>query len=298
MMVALARLIMRGLMPATMVVTVAAFLAMILPPFSIISAAAIALVTLRLGAGAGFKVMLSAALAALVLAWAIWQLPLIAGSFALFIWLPALLTAWLLRFSRQLSLTVEIVVAIGMTGVALFFLWTTDATRFWQDILNAMLAPMIESLGNDPSETIQIMARYMTGLIFAGSVFSVLLALFLARWWQAALYNPGGFAEEYLALTTHRSFTVVMLLILAAAVILPGSVQLLARNATLLMLVLYSLIGASVLHALIKNLSQSRIWLPLFYLLLFLVPQTLIPVILAGVSDSWFNWRQRLNSKN
>jgi len=42
-----------------------------------------------------------------------------------------------------------------------------------------------------------LLAHFMSGVAAAGSVYGLLFGLFLARWWQAALYNPGGFRADY-----------------------------------------------------------------------------------------------------
>ncbi|MDT8407815.1 MAG: hypothetical protein RQ715_11245 [Methylococcales bacterium] len=287
-MIILARFIMKDAMSAAMVMMAAAFLALILPPFSLVGAGALALVTLRQGAAFGLKVLGIAGLASATLAWAIWQQPWLAGSFVLFVWVPVYLIALLLRSSRQLSLTVEITTALGMLGVLVFFAINPDAPAFWRDMLNVLLTPV---LGETSVPWLDKIADYMTGIIIAGSVFSLLLALMLGRWWQASLYNPGGFAEEYFALRTHRGFSLAVIIMAAIAAISAGMVGLIASNMAILALTLYGLVGSAVVHVVLKRQRQARFWLPIFYVLLFLVPQMLIPVTLIGLGDSWFNWR-------
>ena len=43
-------------------------------------------------------------------------------------------------------------------------------------------------------------APQMAGMLGAGTAMTSVLCLLLARYWQAALYNPGGFGEEFKAL--------------------------------------------------------------------------------------------------
>ncbi len=43
-------------------------------------------------------------------------------------------------------------------------------------------------------------AAQIAGMLGAGTAIGSVLCLLLARYWQAALYNPGGFGQEFRAL--------------------------------------------------------------------------------------------------
>ncbi|MEZ5581549.1 MAG: hypothetical protein R3F37_01040 [Candidatus Competibacteraceae bacterium] len=55
-------------------------------------------------------------------------------------------------------------------------------------------------LERDP-QTLQQLLDYLApmvvGLIFANGLASLLCGLLLGRWWQALLFNPGGFSREF-----------------------------------------------------------------------------------------------------
>ena len=53
-------------------------------------------------------------------------------------WLPALLLATLLQFSRSLTLTLQVSVIVAILIVIVFYVVVSDPLAFWQTILTAM----------------------------------------------------------------------------------------------------------------------------------------------------------------
>jgi hypothetical protein len=137
------------------------------------------------------------------------------------------------------------------------------------------------------------LAGWMTGAFAAALVAQLLFGLFIARWWQALLYNPGGFGEEFRDLRLGRSFGVVALLLLAALPFFDGVG--LAAHMLLVLSVLLLLQGLAVVHK-VRALKQARqAWLVGFYVLLILfMPQTLLLVACVGLVDIWADIRARV----
>ncbi|PKM10492.1 MAG: hypothetical protein CVV13_12865 [Gammaproteobacteria bacterium HGW-Gammaproteobacteria-3] len=288
-------------MQAVMVASTLAIISLILPPVSIVSSAAVALVTLRRGAYEGVWVLLCASAAAALLG-----LLLVGGyQFALFyglvLWLPVWVISVILREGRYLSLAVEIAVLIGVLGVVFFYLYQEQPAALWQVVLTQMVKPMLDSSPEVPVENVRqslaVFAHYMTGIIAAGSVYGMLFGLFLGRWWQAVLYNPGGFRREYLSLRTHWWLALATLAVLAAAWLGSGSVSEIAWNVTILLFVLYTFIGAAVVHLLLAGLKSGRFWMPVFYVTLLLIPHAMAPVALIGLSDAWLDLRNKFSKQ-
>jgi hypothetical protein len=56
-------------------------------------------------------------------------------------------------------------------------------------------------------------ATQVAGMMGAGSAMTAVMCLLLARYWQAALYNPGGFGSEFRALYYPPAVAVVLALL-------------------------------------------------------------------------------------
>jgi hypothetical protein len=200
-----------------------------------------------------------------------------------------------LREGRSLSLALEIAVWLAMLAVAGFYLYRHEPAEMWQRTLNTMFQPMLE-LPDAPAEkiklSIELLSHYMTGIMAASSVSGLMLGLFLARWWQAALYYPGGFRQEFLALSSRPSVAFGTLVVLALGVLGGGAWSEAAWNIAVILLVLYTFIGAAVAHVLLSAVKAGRFLLPAFYILLIVIPQTLVPLALIGLGDAWLDLRK------
>jgi len=293
----LATYIMRGRLEAILLASTLAMLSLLLAPLSIFSSGAVALVTLRKGAYEGFIVLAISSLAAGVLATLI-QVPYtFILLYVLVLWLPVWLIAIVLREGRHISLAVEIAVLIGIVGVVAYYLFNTDPAAMWKQVMPKMVPP------NAPVENVKqmidLMAPYMTGIAAAGAVFGMLLGLFLGRWWQSVLYNPGGFKQEFLGLRVQSRLGVICIAIIGIAVVSSGAVSQIAWNTTILMFVLYIFIGTAVLHTVFSRMKIGQFAVPMFYITLLFIPHSLIPVALVGFSDTWLDIRKRtLNQTN
>ncbi|MGR9115689.1 MAG: hypothetical protein ACU85E_07980 [Gammaproteobacteria bacterium] len=293
---------MRGRMQAVTVASTLALISLLFPPVSIVSSAAVALVTLRRGAFEGFFILLcSSAVAALL-----GMLLLGSFQFALFygwvLWLPVWVISMILREGRRLSLAIEIAVLIGVLGVLFFYLYQDAPAMMWQALLKQMLKPMLTAPAEMPVENIEqslaVFSHYMTGIVAAGSVFGLLFGLFLGRWWQATLFNPGGFREEYLALRTRSGLALASVAIIGVAWLGSGVVSEIAWNVTILLFVLYTFIGAAVLHRILADRKAAGIWIPVFYVTLLMIPHAMLPVALIGLSDAWLNLRNKFSRQS
>jgi hypothetical protein len=289
----LATQIMRGRWQAAGIAIGLAFLSLFMPPISIVSSAAVALVTLRLGAYEGLTV-LGIGVATLGV------LGIFSGNvefallYGIVLWLPSWILAILLRAGRQLALAIESAVILGGVGILSFSLLKPDSGEMWKNLLTQMSPP---NASLDVQPQIEMLAHYMTGIIAAGTIFGWIFALFLARWWQAQLYNPDGFRTEYLSLSTSKRFALGSLSLIAIAAISSGTIAELATNLSILIVVLYTFVGTSVCHSLLAPMKQGRYLVIGFYIMVFLIPHLLIPVATIGVLDAWLNLRQRLKTK-
>lgn len=292
--------IMQGRMQAIMVASAFALLSLIFPPVSIVSSAAVALVTLRRGAAEGWYILLCACLASALLGVFLmdsYQFPL---AYGLILWTPVWLVAVVLREGRHLFFAIETVVVIASIAVVGVYLYQPNLAAVWESLLNPLVKPMLaqahpELAVADIQHSLSMFYHFViTGLVAQIYVTGLLAGLFLGRWWQAILYNPGGFKKEYLSLQGQAALAMATLVILAGAMLFSGLVAEICWNVSILLFVLYALLGTIVLHCTFATMKHSRFLLPFLYLSPLLIPHLLIPVAIIGLTDTWLNLRNKI----
>ena len=288
-------------MQAMMVASSLALLSLLLPPVSIVSSASVALVTLRRGWYEGLYVLICSGLSAAVLGFFLFGNFQFALLYGLVLWLPIWLISTVLREGKHLSVAVEIAVILGVLGVIGFYLYVTDPALLWNAILTQMVQPMLSSGSDVPIDeikrSVQEFSHYMTGGIAAGTVYGLLFGLFLARWWQAALYNPGGFREEYLSLKVRPKVALASILIVLLAWLMSGIVSEICWNITIIFAVLYTFVGTAILHTAFSGMKTKRFMVPFLYVTLVLVPHMIGIVIIVGIVDVWLDLRSKISNK-
>ncbi|HYN78718.1 MAG TPA: hypothetical protein VES73_13110, partial [Lamprocystis sp. (in: g-proteobacteria)] len=216
---------MRGPAPAALVVGLTGVLALLLPLVGLLSSAALALVTLRGGAKNGAIVGASAGLIAAVLCTLIFGSPASALIAALILWLPVWVLAVALRFSGSLALAAQLA---GLGGVVLILLvhWLSpNPAGLWLEVLEPVRQALVKEAGVDPAVAQALfaaLARWMTGAFAAGLLLQLLLGLLIGRWWQAALYNPGGFGSDFRAFRLHPLLGAIGLGLVGIIGVMPG----------------------------------------------------------------------------
>ncbi len=293
----LGEIIMRGRMAAIAVAATTLLLSLILPPLSLVAAAAVALVTLRLGFREGLNTLVASTLAAGLLGATVLGNFMLPAIYGLMLWLPTWVIALVLRQSRNLGLTLEIATVVGVIGTCLFFILHPDPTAFWYQRLELVLKPIWENAGMamDPAKMaaqLTLIARYLTGVMAAGMVSSLALSLFLGRWWQAQLFNPGGFREEFLQLKLHRPLVYVTLAFVVLSFIVQGKFSEAVNNVLIVLAVPYIVAGTAILHAVFVSRGQRALLIGM-YVLMFFIPHIFLPIALVGLADAWVDWRAK-----
>lgn len=286
---------MRGKLQAIAIASLLALVSLVMPPVSIISSATVALVTLRLGAIEGAIVLGCSALLVAISGFFLmgsYQYVLFYGAI---LWIPIWLISVILREGRHLPLAIEVAVVIGIFGVVGFYLYDPNIAVMWKSILIQMMPPHVQI--GDIEHTLDILSHYMTGIIAAAMVFGLMFGLFLGRWWQALLFNPGGFKKEFLSLTTHPRLAIISILVLLVALLSSGMISEVSWNVVILLLVLYTFIGTAVVHTAFAAMKLSRYTVPMFYITMFLIPHAVLPVALVGLIDPWMNLREKFSDR-
>jgi hypothetical protein len=292
----LASIVMRGRSQAVMTATVLAILALPLPPLSILSAAVVALVTLRRGVQEGLLILGLSGIACSALALLLFSHVLPVVGYVLLMWLPVWLLGGLLRVNRSLGTTLAAALLLGLLVLGGQYLQSQNPVEAWRELLEPFITSLVESELIDAGisgQLLDTMAGWMPGSIAAGFVVQSMAALITARWWQAVLYNPGGFREEFHQLRLPRALALATLLVLVLNWFTPEIGV--PTYLTMLLLAGWLIQGMSLVHALQRGMGASVAWLVAMYAMLVVaMPYVVGALAVAGFADSWLDFRTRL----
>ncbi len=298
----LAAFVLRGRWQAVLVSVAGALLAQLFLPLGYLSGAAVALVTLRLGWQHGLSVVLLSMMAVGVLHQIASPLMVSAGLGMLLtaaLWLPVWATAQSLRRTMMPGRSVMLAALFGIMIVLGFYIGAVEPAAWWQQTMNQLMMPALEELPQVEQEQIHAgiaeLALIMTGSSAMLMSLSLIISLFIGRWWQAMLFNPGGFGEEFRQLRLGKGAAMLFLLLLVAAG-LSGN-EFMSQNLPVVVLLPFLLQGLAVVHALVKRRNAHTGWLVGTYLLLFVTGPTALLLAFAGVVDNWFDFRMFFGPK-
>ncbi|MEB3735188.1 hypothetical protein ULF88_16470 [Halopseudomonas pachastrellae] len=273
---------MRGRRQATLVVG----LSVAVPLLFWFGAVVLALVLLRRGWSEGMSVVVWGALPAL--AWA-----LIGDPTPLLVLLGSAALALLLRQRSEWSLVVMATAPLGLVFALVLMATLQAPLQQLAEQIQAALPQMLSELGEVDEAALRASrpcwCRW-AGLMGATHAAMTLVSLILARAWQARLYNPGGFREEFHRLRLAPWMGVVLVLAVFGGPQVDGLV-LLAPVATVPLL----FAGLALVHGVvgIKRLGIGP--LVVLYVALLFVWQVLYPLIMIlAFIDSLFDFRSRL----
>jgi hypothetical protein len=295
----LASFILRGPIQAILIAVGTGVLAMILPPLSILSGAAVALTTLRAGMRSGAVVMLGSIGFVAVLAGFSPGIMSPNMVFLSVLWFFIWGMSWLLRETRSLALITVTSGLLGMLGIVVTYLILGDVAAWWEGVLPPLLEPAMQPGGPlaDPELARQILEglpRVMTGYIAAGLVLNTVLCLYLARSWQAKLFNPGGFRSEFYEMRFGAKAALLSMMVLALVIVPMGGLSSAAAEILIVVLSLYVIQGLAIIHAVVAKKKMHVAWLVVSYIVaLFITPQS---VALLGLVDTWTDFRKRVNA--
>lgn len=280
----LAEYIMRGRKEATLVVAIAAAI----PLLFWFSAAALALVILRRGLSEAMPVLVWGVLPAV--AWAmvgdLTPLLVILGSAGL-----AILLRQRSDWARVVTVAAPLGVVYALLLLAMLNAPLQELAGQIRDMLPEMLAGMSGGLNEtDTAQLGELLVPLLAGLMGAVHALMALVSLMIARSWQARLYNPGGFREEFHQL---RLTPLVAIVLLALTLIGPqwSELALVSPIASVPLL----LAGIALIHGIVGLRGLSTAWLVALYVLFVFVAQLIYPLIMfLALVDSLFDFRSRM----
>jgi hypothetical protein len=291
---------MRGRIQAIGAVTSLAILSLIVSPLVILTTAGVALVTLV----QGYREGLLNLVAATVILTVFTGLALGQAAIGLELAIKFLLPAWILGSIVLLksSISFAIMVAGTASGLLVIALYTfTDPAAHWLELINKQLLPMLKEAGMQIQEGPKaeelwlFMSKIMTGSALAVFLAVQTMSLLLARWWQAMLYNPKGFTQEFHQL---RFGGVVATTALAIVVLAVTTKNEIALNLFLVVISFMLFQGLAVIHHLVAKCKLGSAWLVGVYIIMLFTLQSgaigVLVVAAVGLSDNWVNFRHRL----
>jgi hypothetical protein len=254
--------------------------------FGWISAAAVALVTLRKGLSDGTWLTLWALLPAGLIAYMSGD----AGSILLLI--GTLLLAIVLRVSVSLALSVSMTVVVGyLSGVMLLWL-SGDFLHELAEVFDAVLTELEGGFNAQDGSNVALSrptATQLAGMLAAGNSGITVLSLLLGRYWQALLYNPGGFRREFHALRLPAQWTLGLAVI---TVVLWFAVPNLNGWAAISAVPLV-FCGLALAHARASMTGQGGGWLTAFYVLWLVLDPVKVALLVVVVIDAFIDFRSR-----
>lgn len=255
---------------------IAVLLLGLLPLLNLLNPVMVGLVTLRKGWQEGV----------VIFAWALLPLgawAMIGDVVPLIMLVGISALALLLRETESWEFTLLAAIAIGVC-VEIYL-------RVQPAVLDVLMAQVEIYLQNNNPQDLQIedVRNAMVTVIGAVYMFLSIVLLMLARWMQAALYNPGGFKQEFHKLRVEQKAG----LILIAAMLLASFGVLIPEVWVLYLFIPLLFSGIALVHAVVAIKNLSRMWLVTFYVLLML-PITVQMLVLFALIDSWYDFRSRL----
>jgi len=162
--------------------------------------------------------------------------------------------------------------------------------------LNTQLQQLLPQLGglyqqmseDDRLRLTELMLPLLLGALAMVLQVVSLLCLMLARYWQALLFNPGGFSREFHALHLPKrvAFSLLALMLLIPSIWPMATVLIPLCNLPLLFA------GIALVHAKLAGKASGKFWLVGLYLSLLLFMQFAYPLLVVlALADSLFDFR-------
>ena len=275
---ALAEFIMRGRVQAALV----AFFGNLLP---LVSPAAVSLVTLNKGLSEGALLTLWALLP-LLIAFFVSDINAMVTLSSIVGVIGVMAASELLRVSASWARTlIFVVVFSGVAALVLDFLFAEQA-----EVFELVVANLFREIQQQQENAFIPGRNFLLGVIGYVIALTSVICLVLGRWWQAMLYNPGGFKSEFHQLRLGVGSAAILV---AGVVVCNVASQEFSSWVGLLGLPLL-LGGLALVHYSVAFYQLGGHWLVIFYVVLFTVSPLSLVLIGLGFLDSIMNIRSRL----
>ena len=294
-MLSIARLAMKGPFAAAISATVYALLALAFAPFLLVSGGIVCLSGLRHGANAGMRVALSVVVACGGLVFFITKGSTIV--LVLFIALvPLVGLASVLRLTENQAVSVTLAAFLAFVYALVVRFTVADINAFWLERLG-QFRDAVQAKGGQflASDELRLVAEMMHASTIVLVMMFLSGALILGRWWQAALYNPGGFGQEFRTFLLPKPLMIVAAAISVMALIAlnsAGTLSILA-DALLLITFLFAMQGLAIVHDRATKKGLAKGFFVFLYIFLVILPH-IVGTMLAfiGIIDNIVDFRK------
>ena len=295
----MASFIMAGRKQAAFFIVLTTLLSLILPPVGLFSGAAIALITLKIGWQQGLIYSLLGSVVLATVSYLLKQEISFEFFAGLIGWLPIVFFATILAQTRSWQSTLQAILVVTILGVLLFHAFQPDTALFWQSYIEQLKPALKETYqleSSDVNKLIQSITQWMTAAFAAAVAISTALALLLARHWQAMLYNPGGFAEEFRQLRVGRIPAIIMVACIVIAILSDNKM---AIEILVIAVGIFMLQGVAIAHGIVNQREMKPYWLVgLYVLLLILLAQMIVLLAAFGIIDNFVDFRRKTASRS
>lgn len=289
-MLPLAEWVMRGRGQAIAVIIAGLLTSPLIWPNSILASAVIALVTLRTGSKNGLTLWFWSLLPALALVMIGSYMPLLLVSVSLAISLQ-------LRQTQSWSYVLMSLSIMGLLAAYLLQVFAAETLVIYVDVIHQALTN-IQAKVDDASvyqALLQVVdSSFIAGMFAIVLVLSSFFALVLARYWQAGLYNPGGFQQEFHKLRLDKVWMAISALLLLLFLSLGE------QYITWVWIILLPMLiaGVALFHAMAKHRKLRKHWYVIFYCILLLGDVPKILLVVMALVDSVVDFRKKWSENN
>ncbi|AHZ69999.1 hypothetical protein OU5_2920 [Pseudomonas mandelii JR-1] len=219
---------------------------------------------------------------------------------ALLVLLGSSSLALVLRASESWNRVLLVSIAMGVVfAVVLGTVFAPQIEMLAQALIKVMpslLGDVYQKLSVDEqAHFASLIAPVLTGLIAALLQIVSVLSLIVGRYWQALLYNPGGFGREFRAIR----FPLLPAMLLLAFMLLGPNIGPQMAMLTPLCSVPLVFAGLALIHGLVAQKRLARFWLVGLYVTLLLFMQLIYPLLVVlAIVDSLIDFRGRSTPKD
>lgn len=248
------------------------------PMLYIVSAAMVGLVNLRKEASEGLIILLWSLLPAGLL----WTL---GDPTPVVLMLSVTALSQVLKRYDSWQLVIMLSAALGIF-IQISLSWQTDYVEQVTSIVTDAIA-FQQSQGEELPYTAEQLIELLLSFYGAYHMTTIILCLMLARWWQAAMYNPGGFQQEF-----HQLRFAPKLMLLVLGFILAGMMAMSPFDLWLAIFCIPPTFGGiALMHWIVAKKKMSPVWLVMGYMAVFMMAPA---IIILGMLDSVLDLRKRI----
>jgi len=259
-----------------------------------IGAAAVALMVLRHGVNRAAIVFLAALVPA-----AFWMFAGDIGPLTTLV--CAVILAAALRVSQSWSVALLATpFVIGMWCMLIVLLapeYVETIRLIFEQVLQGFKARVMSSASDTEREVLDRInapsGMQIMGMLAILQALTTIFSLVVGRWWQALLYNPGGFQQEFHALKLDRLHGLVLV---GGFIVVASQDSYSTWSWTFIVPLLVA--GMALVHGLVAKSKLPVRWLVLFYMALFLFRPLVALLAAVAVADSALDFRSRVGQKN